>query len=247
MTLYPRAARTALRCRLAAPFALLSACGLSACAGTRVDETVTVTSPAATSPDTQAAAPVKKRRRPRAVPTFRSCSPNLTVKRATTSCPFAENVFYSYWLNEQQPGVFDESPGLPAYSPIVGKMFYVDCSGTNTIVCRAGDGGYVRFPATAVLAYTELDAATYAATAELGDVPPFTIEPQEIPFPDPPPDASDGGGCDPSYEGACLDPSAGDYDCAGGRGDGPKYTGPVTVVGDDHFGLDRDGDGRACE
>jgi hypothetical protein len=54
-------------------------------------------------------------------------------------------------------------------------------------------------------------------------------------------------GCDPDYKGACLDPSASDYDCAGGSGNGPKYTGPVQVVGDDHFGLDRDGDGSACE
>jgi beta-lactam-binding protein with PASTA domain len=54
-------------------------------------------------------------------------------------------------------------------------------------------------------------------------------------------------GCDPSYEGACLDPTASDYDCAGGSGDGPEYTGTVTVVGDDHFDLDRDGDGVGCQ
>ncbi|WP_028060547.1 hypothetical protein [Candidatus Solirubrobacter pratensis] len=55
------------------------------------------------------------------------------------------------------------------------------------------------------------------------------------------------GGCDANYKGACLDPDASDYDCEGGSGDGPKYTGPVEVVGDDPFGLDRDGDGYACE
>jgi hypothetical protein len=54
--------------------------------------------------------------------------------------------------------------------------------------------------------------------------------------------------CDPAYKGDCLDPSASDYDCAGGSGDGPKYAnGPIQVVGDDHFDLDRDGNGRACE
>jgi hypothetical protein len=53
--------------------------------------------------------------------------------------------------------------------------------------------------------------------------------------------------CDPNYSGACLDPDASDYDCAGGSGDGPLYTGPVQVVGDDHYDLDRDGDGLACE
>jgi hypothetical protein len=58
-----------------------------------------------------------------------------------------------------------------------------------------------------------------------------------------------GGGrnCDPNYAGACLDPNSADYDCEGGSGDGPDYTGRVEVVGDDHFDLDRDGNGVACE
>jgi hypothetical protein len=52
--------------------------------------------------------------------------------------------------------------------------------------------------------------------------------------------------CDPNYSG-CLDPNASDYDCIGGSGDGPRYTGPVRVLGDDHYDLDRDGDGVGCE
>jgi hypothetical protein len=55
------------------------------------------------------------------------------------------------------------------------------------------------------------------------------------------------GGCDPNYEGARLDPNASDYDCSGGSGDGPKYTGRVNVVGSDPFDLDADGDGVGCE
>jgi hypothetical protein len=53
--------------------------------------------------------------------------------------------------------------------------------------------------------------------------------------------------CDPSYSGACLDPYAADYDCEGGSGDGPSYTGAVAVVGDDHYELDADSDGYGCE
>lgn len=53
--------------------------------------------------------------------------------------------------------------------------------------------------------------------------------------------------CHESYVGNCLDPSRSDYDCAGGSGDGPGYTGPVQVVGYDEYDLDRDGDGYACE
>jgi hypothetical protein len=53
--------------------------------------------------------------------------------------------------------------------------------------------------------------------------------------------------CDPNYSGACLNPYASDYDCEGGSGNGPDYTGEVTVVGVDHYGLDADGDGIGCE
>jgi hypothetical protein len=53
--------------------------------------------------------------------------------------------------------------------------------------------------------------------------------------------------CDPNYSGACLDPTASDYDCEGGSGDGPLYTGEVKVVGDDHFDLDSNGNGIGCE
>ncbi len=53
--------------------------------------------------------------------------------------------------------------------------------------------------------------------------------------------------CHPSYKGACLDPNASDYDCIGGSGNGPKYTGKVRVVGRDVFRLDADRDGWGCE
>ena len=58
---------------------------------------------------------------------------------------------------------------------------------------------------------------------------------------------SPGAGCDPNYAGACLRADAYDYDCAGGAGDGPFYTGQVRVMGFDHYELDRDGDGIACD
>jgi hypothetical protein len=53
--------------------------------------------------------------------------------------------------------------------------------------------------------------------------------------------------CHPSYRGRCLDPNASDYDCIGGSGNGPKYTGLVRVVGPDVFRLDADHDGWGCE
>ncbi len=44
-----------------------------------------------------------------------------------------------------------------------------------------------------------------------------------------------------------VNPNASDYDCAGGSGNGPYYTGAVRVIGSDVFDLDRDGDGMGCE
>jgi hypothetical protein len=53
-------------------------------------------------------------------------------------------------------------------------------------------------------------------------------------------------GCTPGYR-PCIQPGP-DVDCAGGTGDGPRYIqGPVTVTGDDPYGLDADHDGTGCE
>ncbi len=61
-------------------------------------------------------------------------------------------------------------------------------------------------------------------------------------------EAAEAEACDPNYEGACLHEGIGDYDCAGGSGDGPNYVaGPIYVTGFDEFELDSDGNGVACE
>lgn len=51
--------------------------------------------------------------------------------------------------------------------------------------------------------------------------------------------------CTPGYS-PCL-PPASDYDCLGGTGDGPEFTGFVRVTGSDPYDLDGDGDGFGCE
>jgi hypothetical protein len=237
-----------LRVICAVPLAL-APCGLWACGGTQDTTTVTVTTPAAHQATVTTSAPTPRassKTGHRRASTMKSCDANISAKRATTTCAFAENVFYGYWLNEEEPGIFADAPGIRAYSPAIGRTFDVDCSGASKVVCRAGDGGYVTFPMTAVSAYTTDEAKRYASAAELGDVP----APDDNPNTAAPGPEDNGGGesnCDPSYEGECLDPNSYDYDCEGGSGDGPDYTGPVTVVGDDHFGLDRDRDGYACE
>jgi hypothetical protein len=68
--------------------------------------------------------------------------------------------------------------------------------------------------------------------------------------PAPPPaagsDVSSAGRCDPNYT-PCV-PIDTDVDCAGGKGNGPSYVaGPVRVIADDPYDLDRNHDGVGCE
>lgn len=83
------------------------------------------------------------------------------------------------------------------------------------------------------------DAAAAKAAAEAAAkaaAPPAPVAP--VPGTNP--------GCDPNYSG-CV-PIASDVDCAGGSGNGPAYVrGPVRVIGQDIYGLDRDHDGVGCE
>jgi hypothetical protein len=168
----------------------------------------------------------------------------------TTTCPFAENVFYEYFRKTY--GV-PSAATITAWSPAAARFYSVHCSGRGLIVCIAGDGAEVRFSTAAISAYGDNQAAVYAANHETGHSPGDNgIESGGSTSA--PTDSSSGGGstpaptnCDPNYAGACLDRNSYDYDCAGGSGDGPDYTTTVRVVGDDHFGLDRDGDGIACD
>jgi len=115
---------------------------------------------------------------------------------------------------------------------------------------------------TAALAPAYTQPATISATTStIAAAPePTTSQPpspptrkattkQAAPAPVPAPvteEPKPGPACDPNYSG-CV-PVASDVDCAGGSGDGPAYVqGPIRVIGKDIYGLDRDGDGIACE
>jgi hypothetical protein len=76
--------------------------------------------------------------------------------------------------------------------------------------------------------------------------PPPPQPTTEQPAPPPPVEPAPRKQCDPNYTG-CV-PIASDVDCAGGSGNGPAYAqGPVQVIGNDIYELDRDHDGTACE
>jgi len=216
---------------------LVAAVVLSGCGESPHTQTVTVTKTAPTTHATTTQTKLKPRvssgtaRRPRSALT--ACDPNVRAKAATTTCGFAENVFYEYWFS-------GEGTAIKAFSSAIGTFLAVDCKAGVLVTCRTSAGALVRFPVRAVRAYTLANAKSYARRHTVSGDPHATAAPD-------PPSSGDAQDCDPSYEGACLDPSAADYDCEGGSGDGPEYTGTVTVVGDDHFGLDRDGDGVGCQ
>ncbi len=204
-----------------------------------VTRTVTVEAPApvpvveATPTATPARTPVAevgKRTRP-APAALRSCDRNITARIGTTSCEFAQNTFWAYW-HAHQAG----ETTLTAYSPVTARNYDVSCRPGAVTICRAEGGAEVRFPLSAVRAYSADQADAFAATHDTGQ--------EEAPDEEEP---TAGDDCDPDYTGACLDPDSPDYDCEGGTGDGPDYTGTVEVVGEDRHDLDRDGDGVACD
>jgi pyruvate/2-oxoglutarate dehydrogenase complex dihydrolipoamide acyltransferase (E2) component len=118
---------------------------------------------------------------------------------------------------------------------------------TNGLKLRVRYRPTARFAAGTVISQSRRVGAGVAPSSAITLViakalpPPPTTQP-------PPPPTTPARNCHPSYEGACLDPTASDYDCAGGSGNGPKYVqGPVKVRPPDPFDLDADADGLGCE
>lgn len=102
------------------------------------------------------------RRRHAREPGFQRCDPNIRVKAATTTCPFAQNAFYGYWKS-------DGDSELRVYSPAAKRFFETACDAAGGLVtCTTGDGGVVKFAQAAVDRYTETDARTFAVHADLG-------------------------------------------------------------------------------
>jgi hypothetical protein len=93
---------------------------------------------------------------------------------------------------------------------------------------------------------TPTSTPTATPTPTRTPTPSPTPTPTVIPTP-PPSTPMSTQICHPSYSGACLLPHASDYDCVGGGGDGPYYTGRVRVTGSDVFDLDANGDGTGCD
>jgi hypothetical protein len=88
-----------------------------------------------------------------------SCG-NLVVKGATTTCPFAQNVFYEYWSAVKVEGYADD---ISAYSSALGRWLPVSCRDAGTVVCTTDQGSEVRISRSALSGYTQSMADAYAA------------------------------------------------------------------------------------
>jgi hypothetical protein len=92
---------------------------------------------------------------------FSFCGGGVEARAGTTSCEFAQNVFYEFYKASPQRD-------FPVYSPVTGKKYQMHCTGESLVTCTGGTGAVVRFPMSAVRAYTESDASAYANSHDLG-------------------------------------------------------------------------------
>jgi hypothetical protein len=145
--------------------ATLTACGQSATGTETVTTTVTrtaTTAAATTTPRKNRASPAATKEVPAETGSWTACDPNIEARRPHTSCGFAQNAFYEYWVS-------DESTSIQVYSPALGATLATRCTaGSTRVMCRTGDGGRVRFARTALNAYSADQADLYASTHDVG-------------------------------------------------------------------------------
>jgi hypothetical protein len=157
---------------------------------------------------------------------FTRCDTNITAKTGTTTCPFAQNVFYAYWQ--------DSSASIQAYSPATGVTYRLRCAATvGRVICRAGDGAVVKFSAASIDRYTLANARAYAGSHDLGPASTPTkrtreTAPSDLPPAVAPPSPAAGTGtddfcathdCIPNYpdgNGSTVQCSDGSFSHSGG-------------------------------
>jgi hypothetical protein len=150
----------------------IGGCGSSQVRTVTVSQTAPTSTPVLSQP---ASSPPKKRKaratrhavsapvpKPVTPSRFVSCDQNIQAKAATTTCGFAENAFYEYWMS-------GEAPDIDVYSPATRSTFSTTCTpGEGQVVCATSDGGVVRFSQASVDRYTQGQADRYAASHDLG-------------------------------------------------------------------------------
>jgi hypothetical protein len=139
---------------------------------------------------------------------FVHCDANIEVKQVTTTCAFANNVFYEYWSSAYKRVI-------RAYSPAADRVFTTRCLTRNAdIECKTADGGVVRFSQAAVDRYSPSQADSYAARNDLG--PESTASDSGTSHVAPSIDPSGGGSADSSDDFCTTHDCIPNYD--NGRG-----------------------------
>lgn len=117
----------------------------------------------------------------------------------------------------------------------------------KTAVTTGADGTKVTTYRVTYVDGVEVARESVSEAVTVAPVNEVTSNGTRPPAPAPVPLVQPANNCDSNYADACV-PVASDVDCEGGGGNGPAYVrGPVRVVGQDVYDLDRDGDGIACD
>ena len=174
--------------------ALPSGCGRTD--ANRADHAVAAGSSTPSSTVVKSATPARpkhrvRRHRPASTasagpPALRACDSNITVRSATTTCGFAQNVFYAFYTDGKS---FVTQNAVHAYSAASTQDYAVACAtdDVENVTCVAGDGGEVHFNLTAIRAYDDDQAARYAGSHDLG--PDRGMDPSNV-------EGSSGSGAD---------------------------------------------------
>ena len=154
-----RWSRLGLGWALAVAALMATGCGSSASVGSNhSDASVAAAAHAEHTTTSRPTSVSQPRKRVRA---YRHCDPNVRARISNTTCAFALNTFYEFYVH-------GEPTSLRVWSPAAHRSFATRCSAGPTVTCRASDGGEVAFPLSAVHSYNDQLAHAYAASSELG-------------------------------------------------------------------------------
>lgn len=155
----------------------LAGCGGATIATKTVTKTVVASAARHVIPRAHRRAPTPAAASPSPAPApsgYRSCDRNVSARSGTTTCPFAQNVFYEYWKS-------GGAATVEAFSSATNATLRLTCTTSRaTVTCDTDHGGSVRFPQAAVDAYSSRQAATYRAGHDVGP------SSQSAPAPSPP-------------------------------------------------------------
>ena len=145
-------------------------------------------------------------------------------------------------------------PPSTVQTATVPKLVGMKASQAKNVLARRGLHWTIKSKSTSGFASGTVISQSSKAGADVRPGAGITLVIAKAPPPPPttappPPTTAAPRNCDPAYPDVCLRDGIGDYDCAGGSGNGPNYVeGPLRVLPPDPFDLDgNDNDGIGCE